>query len=146
MNMLHRMTYAEVVAKAEAIKAIDPSATVYLDEKDPPYEKAHAFEPGSTIRLGTSTSGYFVAKVQGITVKWSYDLEDWGANGSGELQPRIDAARKVIGRLDAKARRDFREWLMTVAHNMESSATEIRVRADAQLMRCRALADVASTP
>jgi hypothetical protein len=142
---MKEFTYAEVVAKAPQIKAVmGESPTVYLrDEPNPPYEKACEFEAGSSVRLGTHVSGYFTAVVQGVRCRWSFDLESYGASGTGQLAPRTDAIRAVMAKLEGRAREQFRDWLVEVATKIRTDATEWRNHADAYINKANVLADIA---
>lgn len=141
------LKYSEVVAKADSIKAVmGPEPTIYLRDAMPPYEKACAFEPGCAIRLSTNVSGYFTAVVKGIRCRWSFDLEDRGANGTGSLAPNVEAIGSVMRRLEGTARTQFRDWLVEVATKVRADAAELRSTADQQTAKAATLADIAGQP
>lgn len=139
------LTYQQVIARAAAIKEAfgESSPTIYLRDPQPPYSKAATFDANGTYRLGINTSGYFSCYVQGIECKWSFDLEGWGANGTGQLAPRIDAIRDVLASLEGVARQQFREWLVAVATKVRNDAAELRGVADDQAAKAAILADIA---
>jgi hypothetical protein len=122
------LTLAGVRAKAEALKAL--GCTVYLRE-DKPYALADGFEEGSSFRLSSAVSGYFTAKVDGVPVRWSFDLEKRNANGSGTLQPDTDRIRETLAALPAGiARNNFQDWLRQVGEAMNAEAAKSRAYAD----------------
>lgn len=145
--MMKEFTYDEVVAKADQIKAVmGDQPTVYLRDANPPYGKACEFESGCMVRLGTHVSGYFTAVVKGIRCRWSFDLESHDASGTGEIAPRLEHIRSVMGKLDGRAKQQFRAWLVSVATTIRADAADWRSRADAYTAKAAVIADIAGEP
>jgi hypothetical protein len=143
MTLFHDLTVSQVRAQAAHLIAL--GVTVCLKDAEPPFEQAESFEDGCTVRLGVNTSGYFTATIEGVRVKWSFNLEGWGANGTGELQPRIEECRRVVQRLQGPAKDQFRQWLADVAGKVGKDAAEWRASADSYAAKAAILADLATT-
>lgn len=146
---LYDMSFADVKEKAALLKELyGEKASIYLrHDSDFPYSEATGFEAGGTVRLGMNTSGYFTANAGGIAVKRSFDLESWGANGTGALAPNIAALRAVMAQLRGPAKKQFAAWIAEVAANIRKEAAEWRERADSYGAKGALLAEIAeSTP
>lgn len=144
---MKEFTYEELVAKADAVKEIMGTEPVVFLRPSAgpmslPFNRAHSFEPGGTVRFGVITSGWFVATVKGIHAKWSFDLESWGDNGTSSLNPRIHACREVMRQLEGRARDQFRGWLLEVAAKLREEAQKSQGFADQLNAKAAAVIEV----
>lgn len=113
--------------KADAYKAIGQT-DVYLfgdNGDDYPYADVVRCEPGGTHRLDMDTSCMFYANHPcGLSFRWSFDVELRSANGKGHYEIDVAGCQRVLGRLQGKARDQFRRYLWTCAEKVSARASE----------------------
>ena len=100
------------------------------DEGEMPYDQATSCESGGMFRHGVATSISFKAQISGFGFRWTFDLENRDANGSGYLQPDMKRIREVMATIPAALRPDFRSALQTIQESIERSANETQAVRD----------------
>ena len=125
-------TVAEHLSLKEHYKALGIER-IYLRFEDGglPWEYVTAVEPGGSYRHGTPVSVGFDAEVGGIVFRWSLDLEKRSANGTGYLQPDMEAIRTALAALPAARRREMLAYLAQVHESIQKSADESQAHINA---------------
>ena len=127
------MTYEFALTNAEHLIALGQT-TVYLRDENVPWVVASDVEVGGAYRFNGPTGMYVIAKVQGLTFKWSVDFERREANGAAYSMFDRDRLRDVARRLPDPARRKFAELLRDkVMPDMEKRTAELRETMNKQI-------------
>lgn len=147
--MLPRMTTAEVFEKAAHFKALRVEE-VWLegDVADLPWSLATKCKPGGSHRLDIATTIWFYAENPnglGLTLRWSFEIERKGANGSGRYWVDDDGCRAVADGLVGAAKRQFMEHLLSCADKVQKRASEFWEAAADQAYSATVLRKLGST-
>lgn len=124
-------TWQEMVKLAEHYKAIG-STDLYLfrdvDNTARPWAYVTQVKPGSTHRLDMSTSIDFIAQhPSGLQFRWSVEIEDRDANGSGHYKVNMALLERVMTWLPEAVRPQYRDYLETCARAVNASADKYAV-------------------
>ena len=132
--------YQRVVDKSEHFKAIGQTEVWLEREGDKPWDHVSEVEDGCCVRMGTRTDATFKARHPcGIMFRWSVDLENREANGSGVYGFDIKGIRAVIHRLPKAAAEKFAAMLAETAKVIRAKADEWQRAADSQRHQAIAL-------
>lgn len=120
------MTYEQALKNSEHLIALGQT-TVYIRDENVPWIAASDVEVSGSYRFNGPTGMYVIAKVQGLTFKWSVDFELREANGHGYSLFDRDRLRAVAARLPEPARRKFAQLLREkVMPDLEKRTSELR--------------------
>jgi hypothetical protein len=123
---MHDMTYEQALKHSEHLIALGQT-TVYLRDGNYPWMIASDVEAGGSYRFSGPTGVYIIAKVQGLTFKWSVDFEKREANGHGYSMFDRERLRDVAMKMPAPARYKFAEFLRdSVMPDLEKRTAELR--------------------
>lgn len=127
------MTYEFALTNADHLIALGQT-TVYLRDEKVPWVVASDVEVSGSYRFNGPVGMYVIAKVQGITFKWSVDFERREANGVGYSLFDRERLRDVARRLPRPARRKFAELLRDkVMPDLEKRTIELREAMNKQI-------------
>lgn len=127
------MTYEFALDNAEHLIALGQT-TVYLRDDAVPWVVASDVEVSGSYRFNGPCGMYVIAKVQGLTFKWSVDFERREANGLGYSLFDRDRLRDVARRLPDIARRKFAILLRDkVMPDLEKRTAELRESMNRQI-------------
>lgn len=107
---MYDMTYEEALNKAEHLKALGQT-TVHLRDGNYPWMVAYDVEVSGGYRFSGPIGMYVIAKVEGLTFKWSIDFEKREANGMGYSLFDRERLREIAMKLPDAGRRSFAKLL-----------------------------------
>lgn len=120
------MTYEFALSNSDHLIALGQTV-VYLRDGNVPWVVASDVEVSGSYRFNGPTGMYVIAKVQGITFKWSVDFELREANGHGYSLFDRERLRDVGRRLPEPARRKFAQLLREkVFPDLQKRTNEMR--------------------
>jgi hypothetical protein len=120
------LTYADAIDKSDHLIALGQT-TVYLRDGVYPWAVASDIEVGGSYRFNGPAGVYVVAKLQGLTFKWSVDFEKREANGTGYSLFDRERLRDVMMKLPEPARLKFAKLLRdAVMPDLEKRTAELR--------------------
>lgn len=123
--------YAEVMALAEQYRAIGENS-FYLDrESDLPWDKVTSVVEGGMHRLDVSDIA-FIATEGDFEFRWTIDIEEEGANGSGSYHIATARVAEMAAKLPEAARPQLRALLAKTAANVRKRADEFQSLAERQ--------------
>lgn len=135
--------YSEVMRNAEHYKAIGQT-NIFLDrDSDLPWDAVTSLRAGGSRRLGISTDVDFEAEVDGLTFRWTIDIEEASANGKSHYQIAVERIGKVMEKLPESVRGQFRLYLLDAAHKVEERGDEFQGLAQRQYGDAHVLRSVA---
>ena len=111
--MIHDLTYAAALEKADALKALGQT-DVYLHDRNAdgfPFDKVTRVEAGGTWRLSGPAGCYMMFDENGLTFRLSVDFEDRDANGKSVSMFDRDRLRDVADKLSPLGRAAFAKML-----------------------------------
>lgn len=130
---MYDLSYDQALEKAGHLKALGQT-TIYLRDGTYPWAAASEVEVGGSYRFSGPSGMYVIAKVQGLTFKWSVDFEKREANGLGYSLFDRDRLREVAMKLPQPARASFAKLLREqVMPDLEKRTTELREAMNKQI-------------
>jgi hypothetical protein len=131
------MLYSEVNGKADAWRSLNGDAEVYLTSnaaEDYPWHLVTESEEGCSYRLSVPTSISFRGfdPNSRLRLRWSFDIEDRGANGSGKFQINTKSVASMFAKLPADVRASVKKYLLKVAESVRERADEYQKAAAEQ--------------
>jgi hypothetical protein len=139
---MHDLTYKKAIANAAALKALGQSSVYLYRDSEYPWHIAESCESGGTHRLDISTSVRFSGCEQGIEFSWSFDIETRDANGKGHYEIDMEGCKKVLAKLQGKARAQFIEYLASCAEKVKAQGDKYQTTADAQYRTAAVLRNI----
>lgn len=142
--MLNDVSYEKAVKLADHYKAIG-QAEIYLFENGKrPWEHVISCEAGGSHRLEIATDVNFRAKdPSGLVFRWSFDIEERSANGSGSYKVRTAEIQRICKLLPARVKKYFNEYLLLCAEAIEKKGNEYHSVAKNQWDTASALREAA---
>lgn len=127
------MTYEFALNNAKHLIALGQT-TVYLRDDTVPWVVACDVEVSGSYRFNGPCGMYVIAKVQGLTFKWTVDFERREANGHGYSLFDRERLREVAQRLPDPTRKKFATLLREkVMPDLAKRTSELREAMNKQI-------------
>ena len=119
------LTYQDAVDKTDALHALGETE-IYLHSGNYPWELVTRCEKGGSHRLDINTSVWFTAYNPDVKLyfKWSFDIEERSAS-KGTYFINVEACEKVLALLNKDARKEFQQYLLECAVQVDKSCKEL---------------------
>jgi hypothetical protein len=143
---MRETTFAQAVATAKERKAIG-ATDVYLGEApltDLNWDYCTGFETGGSHRLDISTTGLFVFEIEGLRLRWYFELEKRGANGQGHYVIDTEGVLAVLAKVYGNPRAEFLAYLRTCSEAVAKRGSEYLQIAEEQFGTSATLAQLAT--
>ena len=122
--------WREICKKAKSYKAIGQTEVYLSDGDDKPWALVNKIESGALHRFNTSVSISFeAAHCSGMSFRWSEDMEDRKANGTGRFHIDVTGLRRIAYKLPRKMKPEFRKVICAASEHVKKQAEEIRATA-----------------
>jgi hypothetical protein len=130
---MNDVNWKEIVEKARLYKELGQTDHYIYGDVDAPWEFVVSCTPGGSHRLDIATSVSFIAEHPcGLKFRWSFDLEERGANGKSHYEINTEGVIRVLASLPKKAAANFRSYLADCAVAVQKSADKYRSVAEAE--------------
>lgn len=125
--MFKDWSYNEVINKSDAILALGLNE-IYLNKGEMPWEVATSCEPGGSHRLDIYTSVWFrgIESNSGISLRWSFDIENNNSPQDHHYHVDIEGCRKVLNSLKGNVRNQFQKYLADCSTSISKLAADYR--------------------
>ena len=137
--MIHDLTYAAALEKADALKALGQTDVYIYDRCSEgfPFEKVTRVESGNSFRLSGPSSCYLMFDEGGLSFRLNVEFEGRDANGKGVSLFDRDRLRDVANKLSPEGRKAFadmleRTVLPQLAERTEEYRKALRQQADSE--------------
>lgn len=137
--MMHELTYAAALEKADALKALGQTDVYIYDRNSEgfPFDKVTRVESGNGYRLSGPSSCYLMFDEGGLSFRLSVEFEGRDANGKGVSLFDRDRLRDVANKLSPVGRAAFakmleNEVLRPLAERTEEYRKALRQQADSE--------------
>jgi hypothetical protein len=125
--MLHDMTRAEALEKADALKSLNQIDVYLCDASDFPWSNVTDVEGGGSYRFSGPCGLYLIAEENGLRFKLNFDFEGRDANGRRVSLFDRDRLRDLVLKLPLAIRPKLAKFMREkVLPDLEKRTAEVR--------------------